>query len=280
MVTCSFSGSENPIELVKNCLSIFTQLDQDISKHKKITFDLQNCTWIYPCSAILISNKITELKNKGVQFSITYPKNDKVRAYFEHIGFPQGKSAQARTYSPIHHYSSNSEQEINNVLKKIENIFPHSAIDPIRYILSELGGNNIEEHSKYTLATVMAQYYEKKGYIDIGIFDNGISIPGQFEKHKIPFQEDGQAIFLALNGKSTKAQEGGRGFGLSTSRDLILKGLNGTLFVFSRQGIVEVDHRTPEQKIYKYEHLLLNGTLIYIRFHTPQKKIRMEQFYG
>ena len=312
MTICNFSGSEDPIALVRDCLHTFAEIDNEIKAGKRPVFDLSGCTWIFPCTAILLSNKITALRNKGIDAIIIPPRNMNAQAYLGVIGFPQGRAITARTYSPIHHYSKNSEKGIAVILDKIEKEFPVDSITPIKYILSELGGSNIEEHSQYTLATIMAQFYEKKGFIDIGIFDNGITIPRKFEMGKIVFNsksprvlnklgdlltskspiqssktsaicynnEDGQAIYMAMNGKSTKEVEGGRGFGLSTSQKLVLQGLKGSFYLFSRKGIVEIDHKTPQHKIYKYQNEILPGTLIYIRFNTPSKKIQMEKYYG
>jgi hypothetical protein len=179
---------------------------------------------------------------------VTYPLDNHARAYLSTIGFPLGKDKDARTYTPIHHFSKNSEVEISRILTLIESEFPEQSIIPLKYILSELGGANIEEHSNYTLATIMAQMYPKKEFIDIGIYDNGITIPGKFEQSKIPFDQDGQAIYMALYGKSTKEPEGGRGFGLPTSRNLVLNGLKGSFYVFSRTGAVEIDTRHPSTK--------------------------------
>jgi len=121
----------------------------------------------------------------------------------------------------------------------------------IGYFLSELT-NNIADHSECSHGMIFAQTYPTKGYIDIIISDNGIGVLKSYLKSDIfnPANEP-EAIEMAVNGNSTKDDSISRGFGLRTSRSMIVKGLKGRFFLWSggsmfvdtpeNQSIVEVD---------------------------------------
>jgi hypothetical protein len=83
------------------------------------------------------------------------------------------------------------------------------------YLLTELG-NNIDNHSNFNNAFMMAQKYPKKGFTEFCAYDDGISIPGNFQNHGIEFTNDSEAIKLAMNGTSTKYEDDGRGWGINS----------------------------------------------------------------
>ena len=63
------------------------------------------------------------------------------------------------------------ETEIEEIFKVIENNFPKGLINGVFYLIGEMV-DNIDQHSKFTQGSVMVQFYNKKGYVDIGILDN------------------------------------------------------------------------------------------------------------
>ena len=82
------------------------------------------------------------------------------------------------------------------------------------FLIRELIGN-IYEYSGFSNASMMAQIYKQKRFVEITILDDGISIPGCFEKHGNVISSDSDAIISAINGKiSTKTEDEPRGFGL------------------------------------------------------------------
>lgn len=108
------------------------------------------------------------------------------------------------------------------------------------YVIGELM-DNIYQHSEFTYASVMAQKYGKKGFIELCFFDNGITIPGSFAKHGKAYPKDGhaKAIYDAISGKSTEADVG-RGFGLSTNVDMF-RDIGGEVLIVSGNGAVYVN---------------------------------------
>jgi hypothetical protein len=140
----------------------------------------------------------------------------------------------------------------------------------INFILSELA-DNIKEHSEYTHGSLMAQYFPKKDIIDIGVIDNGISIPVVFKRNGIIFDNDCIAILSALKGKSTK-KEGNRGFGLPTTDKIITGALNGAFYIISNKGFIYSDSAIG-RKAFILKDIDYKGTIIYLRFKAPKDKI-------
>lgn len=165
---------------------------------------------------------------------------------------------------------------------EIDSIFPHlysvledgkkcGGQDAFKYIIGELGGN-IVEHSESQNAYIMGYAYSKKKFTEVCLFDDGISIPGAFEKHGVTYEDDSKAIALAIKGKST-SEEGGRGFGLGTSLAMLVEGLNGEVLLISRRGGFYADSDGVEN--YELESPLVShmGTIITMRIPFQDKKL-------
>ncbi len=88
-----------------------------------------------------------------------------------------------------------------------------------RYFLGELS-QNVYDHANFEHAYLMVQRYSKRGFVEIVIVDDGITVPGSYEKNGVTGQEDNELLWRALNGDSTKTGLE-RGFGLGTSVKLL-----------------------------------------------------------
>lgn len=161
------------------------------------------------------------------------------------------------------------EKEIEKIFEEIKAKFPEYLYNVIFYLLGELA-DNVDQHSNFSHASIIAHYDTSKKEIYISVFDNGITIPHAFETKSISFKNDSDAIKQALQGKSTK-KEKGRGTGLRSSKKLVEKGLNGDFFVISRKGFIH-------KNIIKTLNKKLNGTLIYIKFKAPQKALNIYEY--
>jgi hypothetical protein len=160
------------------------------------------------------------------------------------------------------------------------------------YIIEQII-DNIEEHSNAERVYSYSQKYPKEGYIDVGILDNGDTIPKKFEQSKNNFnneksnpyevQNDCEAIFRSLNGISTgeifKTSRSIRmseseadilksealSLGINSSIRLITEGLGGSFLIASRGGICHLTKRR-KQFINSNEDPF-DGTFICIRFN-------------
>jgi two-component sensor histidine kinase len=129
------------------------------------------------------------------------------------------------------------EKTISAILKIIKNQLNLSGqvLEAIYYFINELT-QNVSDHSKADYGKIMAQYYNSKGYMDICIVDGG---KGLFQSYldnnkKFPISHS-EAIEFAFSGESTKYSENdsSRGFGLQTSRRMLVDGLEGQFFYWS-----------------------------------------------
>ena len=269
MIKCNITNSDDPIEQIVYCLDIIEKIDNESSNI--LNLDMKSLDWMTPFSALILSSKIVQSMAKFSNVTIAAPKNDRVRSYLTSIGFPLGKKEKGQSYSPINHFQKDANKAANEVFDIIDTTFPDVLKgNTIKYIISEFC-DNVEQHSGFTYASIMAQYYKSKNFVDIGIIDNGISIPSLFEKTKISFREDAEAIDKAMHGFSTK-NEDGRGKGLVSTKTIVEQGLKGQFYIISRQGMVATE-RGQARKLYKLQNYGLKGTIGYIRFEAPEKEV-------
>jgi len=253
--------------------------EMNSSSDKEIILDFSDVCWIPPCCVILISNKVLELKNKGIKFDWIPLTNEKVTSHMHNLGFPLGSIVDGGSYVPITHILKDIldrkklGREVSNLLNKIIEKIPNN-ITGVSYILAELS-DNIEDHSEFNCASIMAQYFPQKREVEIIVFDNGLTIPGVFSNNNVSFKLDSEAIEKALSGEvSTKEiseSEEGRGYGLRTCRVLSLEDFNGEIYVFSRKGLIASKHNN--QRIVEDFISPLQGTLFCVKIKLPKEDI-------
>lgn len=140
----------------------------------------------------------------------------------------------------------------------------------ISYFLSELI-DNIYEHSKSPNGYLFSQYLEREGCIDICIADTGITVFNSYKEAGLFQQEIGEdeseALRMANEGRSTKNRPGAenRGYGISTSKRMLVEGLGGSFFMLSGCAF----HRYEKQSLNYYVDISnffhWNGTIILLR---------------
>ncbi|MXV50342.1 hypothetical protein GS399_05105 [Pedobacter sp. HMF7647] len=152
---------------------------------------------------------------------------------------------QNKTYIPIITFPAGDGNEvsairdqflsaINRLLVRISQI-KNPEMGALMYLLDE-AINNILHHSYDDCGYLLAQYYPSKGYIDIAIADIGRTLLESyqnFDKYKNQINTHLEAMKAALSGQSTKGGNVDRGFGISTSKEVLTKGLNGKYFIWS-----------------------------------------------
>lgn len=122
----------------------------------------------------------------------------------------------------------------------------------------------------------MFQRYPLKGFTELCIIDNGISIPKSYELKKHRLNNDIEAFQLALEGISTKPDRE-RGFGFHTSIEILRKGLSSTCFIASRGAALIADEQSLDicniGKINIYQ-----GTIISTRIPETSKKVNLYDY--
>lgn len=179
-----------------------------------------------------------------------------------------------RSYTPISRFNVFSQTELiqtvyKNVIHK-QSGFNSDISTPLSYLLSELMDNMVE-HSLAKSGFIFSQYSKTEHALDICIADDGISVFGSFMRKKKDFvlehnNNEAEILKFATEGVSTKNLPHGqnRGFGLSTSKSMLVDGLGGEFFIMSGNAF----HRHTTKGI-SYINLPRNiawpGTIILLR---------------
>lgn len=193
-------------------------------------------------------NNFSEIKFSGVNSL----------GYLSAIRFPEGFDPErdvenwkkyldgftSKSYLPIIKFGTGSSREnitirnnlishIGSMIRKITGINTNYYAG-ISYLLSELT-DNIVDHSRFDHGWMSFQYYPSEGFMDICLGDTGIGILGSYQQYSGEKDFSGirnnlDAVEAMIQGDSTKSVKE-RGFGVHTSREMLVKGLNGT-FVF------------------------------------------------
>lgn len=141
---------------------------------------------------------------------------------------------------------------------------------PISYFLSELI-DNIFEHSGSPIGYLFSQYLEREQCINLCIADNGVTIPGNYMRMGLYQDEiDGnpaEALRLANEGRSTKNRPDteNRGYGISTSKRMLVEGLGGSFFMLSGSAFHRYEYHSLNYYANTSRFFHWDGTLILLR---------------
>jgi hypothetical protein len=233
--------------------------------------DLSKYDWFYPTCLLPLCNLMFENS-----LHYTPPSSENVSNYISVILSSNNIN---KSYIPLlqlpHKYS-----EVGRVIDRLQ-ILCNDGEDfggktAFSYLLNEMI-DNIYQHSNFERATVMAQVYKTKGFVEISIYDDGISIPGSFEKFNIEFKHDSYAIQKAINGTSTKDDD--RGHGLNSSTNMYIEGGGAEVLLVSRNGFFHKKKGSSANLFNAGSMYGLKGTLIGIRLPYPVSKIPAHKYY-
>lgn len=149
----------------------------------------------------------------------------------------------------------------------------------LRHVISELA-NNVYDHSRFenldVQSYILTKEHENFKKLDISIIDDGISIPGLFNKFNVDFEDDCHAIEKAITTFSTVSnEEFERGNGLRTIVRLIAEGNGGEILIVSRKGCLHISGDDYAYYLLDEQHTF-NGTLVSIRLN----KYEVQNIYG
>lgn len=245
--------------------------------HNDGRIDLTKCEFIHPTTLIPL---LADTEKKGWIW-LTDPNNP-VGGYLDYI-LGSGKTSESgKSYiSPVRLPKKQAESE--KVLSSLYQLESKSHLfskgegtDGYRYVISELT-DNIYDHSEFENAFVMAQKYALTGYIELCFYDDGITIPGSYQKcgTSYPPKTHHKAILSAIQGVSTKADVG-RGFGLSSNVE-VFRNIGGEILIVSGHGAIFVDKGgiIPFQL---GDDRAMNGTLISIRVLDGRQNLKLYQY--
>lgn len=251
-----------PVRTHDNFGDSISKLIKTISKissiqDEEIILDFRHAKMLNPfflCGLVCV---IQRLQASGTIFILNHDKNSNINSYLNTIFFPSTLSAsddnednlkilekyKSKTYIPLISFKTGFDDNVTlireNILSSISQLlknqlkFSEGERQPLSYFLDELT-NNINDHSGAGRGYVFAQFYPNSNYLDLCICDSGKGIHQSFRDNpKFNPANEIEAIQLALSGNSTKDRPEARGFGISTTRNMLVNGLKGILFLWS-----------------------------------------------
>lgn len=179
----------------------------------------------------------------------------------------------AKSFVPIISFKASSnidEKEaiasvVENIIIRQMNIKSNVAMG-LKYMVEETL-DNITEHSESERGYLFAQAYPQKGYLDICLADNGITLLGSYKKLvDNEILSDSEAIRAANRGISSKnlPDAENRGYGIQTSKKMLVEGLNGQFMMISG-GCIYLKSKKYDNIYNMPDGLRWNGTIVALR---------------
>lgn len=138
------------------------------------------------------------------------------------------------------------------------------------YILGELICN-IDQHAESDKAFIFSQFVEQENSIYLCIADNGIGIYSSYVRTNKYLSKigdnDAEAVKIANEGFSTKnrPEAENRGFGISTSRNMLVSGLGGSFFLMSGSALQMSIHGASDSYLELPANVEWQGTMIFLK---------------
>jgi hypothetical protein len=238
--------------------------------------------WVYPTTLLPLTGFLVASRGRSLTYVPPLDINvaDYIRLMIENPfpDRPHRKSYVPNNFLPRN--QSDADAILNRIMKLQNDGQGIGGQSAFAYLIGELT-TNIYEHSEFRNAMVMAQRYEKKRFVEVTFYDDGITIPGSLRKAGFRYSEDLDAIKDAVNGRSSK-EEYERGYGLGTNVRMCteIEGLGGKVLVVSGRGAFEYALEKSEQHLYNLgtSPYSLDGTLISIRIPYQSKEASVYDF--
>jgi len=226
----------------------------------EIVLDYSNAKFTHVFYSIALPLLVKIYSRRGYNIRLLghfgYPS---VESYMKTIKFPDGLDPlyfdgdvtecldqyRNKSYIPIIYFPTGAEVHVTEIrdtfLSSVNRLLVHicglqkEMVTALMYLVDE-AVNNVLHHAKDDKGYLFAQYFKSKGYVDLVVADIGqtlLDTYASFDKHKNEVTNHQLAMEAALAGKSTKSLDVDRGFGISTSKSLLTKGLNGKYFIYS-----------------------------------------------
>ena len=227
-------------------------------KKEEIIVDLSNCRFC-KCSFLLGLHLLyKDFVKQGYNISLkTNCSNKAFGSYLNLTSFDEGLNPnnfssnevdqlferfKNKTYLPLLNFPASAMAEDIRIRESIMDSLSQSIesklkLEPqirgaVTYLIDE-AVNNIKDHARTLRGYIITQFYPKRQYMDICIADLGVSLLGSYKAvGRTDIITPEQALQAALNGDSTK-DDPGRGFGIRTSRRMLVQGLGGRYFMMS-----------------------------------------------
>ncbi|WP_292602946.1 ATP-binding protein [Methanobrevibacter sp. UBA212] len=170
-------------------------------------------------------------------------------------------------FNDFHNVSDEIEEYLSEFIDESIELLPRDMdYQSIYFLLYEIL-INVYKHSKFHNAYLQIITHDE-GNIDICIFDNGIGIPGSFKEASMESDNDCEAIYEAINGKTTDKEKFViHGMGLNSTARITTLGFDGEVLIASGKGICEITKEGA--KPYMNSHEII-GTFVILRIKNKK----------
>jgi len=245
-------------------------------------FDLSDLDWIFPTTLLPLGSFLLSSKMRYVP-----PRDQAVAGYISTMFSADTASGELlKSYVPLVRLPRRNGEE-DRVLGLIYRFHDHGRSyggeNAFKYLIAEMV-DNIYQHSRFSNAFVMAQRYEKKGFVEVAIIDDGITIGGSLRGAGMRVDDDVDAIARILReGISAKGSDT-RGYGIRSNARMFTDGLKGVVLIVSGSGAVELAFTMPEGVVRQNNYHLsggsssLQGTLVSVRIPFPSERVNVHEY--
>jgi len=281
-----------PVDLLVGFISQINKSQAEI-----IHFDFSQCKFANPVIVGGVASLSRAERKKGREIRYSFNEaNESLVSYFKTIFFPEGfnyekyqlnelnstlQAYHTKRYIPLISFPNSKSVEDGHVREKIisaiNSIFKEQlkltgdTLQAIYYLVDELT-QNIADHSNSETGIVFAQFYPTKNYMDIFIADYGKGLLESYigtGKHNP--SSDEEAVNFAVFGRSTKNLPESRGFGISTSRKMLVEGLKGKFLIYSGRAFF-VQNVEKQELIALSEEYYYKGCFVILRIPILESK--------
>jgi hypothetical protein len=285
-------------EPIKELLRVWSEILKNLNQ--AIVIDVSGCRFSNPFFLLGIYLLYRRYKQEGVNIELnTNCNNEAFAAYLNLTYFLGGfqpdnyspeeysvilDSYMNKTYLPLTNFPSTTLAQHTEVRERIlefisQRVRQRLNLDAqlysaVTYLIDE-AVNNIKDHAQTERGFMFTQFYPKAEYMDLCIADAGVTILGSYQAAgRVDITTDAQAIQAALSGESTK-DVSGRGFGIRTSRRMLVNGLGGRFYLMSGNAFL-FSHPGENEEIKIFPNnsgLHWNGTYLALRIPV-QKNVK------
>jgi len=262
------------------------------SGEKDIELDFTQAKMLNPFFLGGLACCIHYYQSLGKTFRLNHKDNYNINSYLETIHFPncytpvkgseavffkQLENYTGKTYIPVVAFPTGSDTYHSSIRERVLNAlsallknqlnFKERERQPLSYFLDELT-HNVNDHSGSAQGYVFAQFYPASNYLDLTICDSGKGIYQSYTgNQRFTPKDEIEAIRFAVSGKSTKDRPEAKGFGISTSRSMLVNGLRGRFFIWSgNTAYIETVERVSILDI--PDNCYFQGTFVALRIPT------------
>lgn len=170
-------------------------------------------------------------------------------------------------FNDFHNISDEIEEYLSEFIEESIELLPRDMdYQSVYFLLYEIL-INVYKHSKFHNAYLQIIIHDEEN-IDICIFDNGIGIPGSFKEASMESDNDCEAIYDAINGKTTDKEKFViHGMGLNTTSRLTTLGFDGEVLIASGNGVCEITKEGAKPYLNTHE---ITGTFVILRIKNKK----------